>query len=139
MYKKFCKETEQKFRESVPAKLLSIENNKPGEFWSLVKKMQKWGKPDTDTNSYIHPDTWLEHFNALLNEGEAAPTKLIDELEALEKQPAFSELDFRIKTHEIKKALGRLNKNASPGVDQKSGRLLFAGKKRADDCIQSFL
>ena len=90
--------------------------------------MQKWEKLDTDTNSCIHPDAWLEHFNALLNEGEAAPTKLIDELEALEKQPAFSELDFRIKTHEIKKALGRLNKNASPGVDQISGRLLFVGK-----------
>ena len=73
--------------------------------WHLTIQMQKLGKLDTDTNSCIHPDTWLEHFNALLNEGEAAPTKLIDELEALEKQPSFSELDFRIKHMKLKKLL----------------------------------
>ena len=60
--------------------------------------MEKWGKVDTDTNSCIHSETWLEHFNVLLNDGAAARTIINDELEILEKQRAFSELDFRITT-----------------------------------------
>ena len=73
------KEIERKFRETLTAEQLSIENNKPVE-----------------TDAFT-----LKHFNALLNDAVAAQTMLHDELETLEKQPLFSQLDFRITTYEI--------------------------------------
>ena len=57
-----------------------------------------------------------------------APADLKNELEILEKEPSFSELDFRISTKEIEKALNRQNEKASPGVDELSDKLLILGK-----------
>ena len=54
-------------------------------------------------------------FQTLLNEGVEAPTDSKNELEILEKEASFSELDFRISTKEIEKALNRVNEKASLG------------------------
>ena len=48
-------------------------------------------------------------------------------METLENKPFFSQLDYRIENGEIEKALKRLNRKASPGVDKISGGLLFEG------------
>ena len=128
-FKRICREKERKFRALLTAKLLSIENEKPVEFWNLVKRMKKWGKIESDPIDNIHPNTWLQHFKNLLNNGVPAPCNMINELETLENVPFFSELDFRITTNEIEKALRRLNKKASPGADKVSGNLLFAGRE----------
>ena len=122
--KKVCKKNESKFRDILTSKLMSIEAKNPIEFWNLVKRMQKWGKSDSQSEDIIHPNEWLNHFQTLLNEGVEAPADLKNELEILEKEPSFSELDFRISTKEIEKALNRLNEKASPGVDKLSGKLL---------------
>ena len=84
-------------------------------------------KPNAEIDSAISPETWLRHFQSLLNHGEAAPPKCINELESLENTAIFSQLDFRIEKCEIQKALKRLNKKASPGIDKISGHLLFEG------------
>ena len=54
-YNKVCKNTERKFREMITAKLLSIEQQKPTEFWNLVKKIKTYGKPNSKTENNIHP------------------------------------------------------------------------------------
>ena len=67
-FKQFCKESERKFRSKLTKKLLSIETNKPSEFWNLVKQMRNWGSDKTETSDSIHPNDWLNHFQKLLNE-----------------------------------------------------------------------
>ena len=62
-----------------------------------------------------------------MNDGDDAPPEFISELETLENRPVFTSLDFRIENCEIMKALKRLNRKASPGVDQLSGDLLCEG------------
>ena len=68
-FKRICREKERKFRAFLTAKLLSIENEKPVEFWNLVKRMKKWWKIDSDPIDKIDPNTWLKHFKNLLNNG----------------------------------------------------------------------
>ena len=108
--------------------LNTIEGKNPKVFWKLIKKMQQWGKSDDGNDSALPPKSWLEHFQSLLNDGEDATSDHIRELETLENsRPFFSELDFRIENNEIEKALKRLNKKASPGIDKISGGLLYEG------------
>ena len=122
-------------RNKMTAMLLSIEGKKPEEFWYLVKRMQHWGKPDADIDFAIPPETWLHHFNSLLDDGEDTPLYFINELASFENIPAFSEVDFKIETSEIETALKRLNKQASPSADKVSGNLLFTDK---DDLMPVF-
>jgi hypothetical protein len=126
--KRICRASERKFRQTLTNKLLSIENHKPKEFWDLITKMRKWGGGE-DGDSPIKPSEWQTHFQSLLNIGEEAPRDIIDDLNKLESIPSFSELDVQITTGDIKRALNRLNKNASPGPDRVHGKFIYNGKE----------
>ena len=129
VFKRICKESERKFRQTLSNKLLSIEGSNPKEFWNLIDKMRRWGTPNEDPSNCIHPSEWMSHFQTLLNDGPATAPSLIEELEKCEQYPVFSELDFRISDEEISKAFQKLNLNASPGVDNIPGELLHVGMK----------
>ena len=124
-FKSKCKESEKVLRNSMCDKLLSISDKNPTEFWNLIKKMRKWGSPVNEPADTIHPSEWLSHFKSLLNEGPKTPQNLLQELESLESEPFYSELDFRIFRQEIDSALKKLNKNESEGPDRVSGKLLY--------------
>ena len=126
--KRICRASERKFRQTLTNKLLSIENHKPKEFWDLITKMRKWGGGE-DGDSPIKPSEWQTHFQSLLNIGEEAPRDIIDDLNKLESIPSFTELDVQITTGDIKRALNRLNKNASPGPDRVHGKFIYNGRE----------
>ena len=128
-FKKACKAAERKSRGFLTAKLLHIENKRPKEFWELIKKMRNWGKTGKDVDSPIHPCEWFSHFQSLLNEGSETATDIQNKLEALENEPVFSELDFMITLKDIERAMQRINKNATPGPDKLSGKLILTGKE----------
>ena len=44
------------------SKLISIEAKNPIEFWNVVKRMQKWGESDSQSEDIIHNE-WLNHFS----------------------------------------------------------------------------
>ena len=134
-FKKVCRESERKFRDTLTAKLLSIEKHKPTEFWNLVKKIKTYGKPNSETENNIHPSEWLKYFEALLTDAKETPSNLIDELKQLELAPSFSELDSRITTEEVEKALSRLNKKSSPGPDKIHPQFLVLGKGELKSCL----
>ena len=108
--------------------LVNIEKQNPNEFWNLIKKMRKWGKPNDDPSESIQPNDWLSHFQVLLNNGKETPSVLLKELEHVEKIPTFSELDSRISIRDIEKALKRLKQKAAPGPDKISAELLHSGE-----------
>ena len=134
-FKSKCKKSEKRLRNSLRDKLLSISENNPTEFWNLIKKMRKWGSPNNEPADIIHPSEWLSHFKSLLNEGPKTPQSLLQEIDSLENEPFFSELDFRISRKEIDCAFKKLNKNASEGPDRVSGKLLYAAR----DCLSPLL
>ena len=121
------------------AKLLSIEEQKPIEFWNVVKKIKNWGKSQTKVENSINPKDWLNYFQELLNEGEEVPDYLKEELQRLESVPMFSQLDYRISVGEFNKAIKRLNTKSSPGVDKISSKLLVVGKSELSQVLIIFL
>ena len=129
---------EWKFRRKLTDQLLSIESRQPIEFWNLVKKIQKWGKSDNITENSIQPQEWLKYFQNLLNNKRETPINLKKELEMLEKECFFSEMDFRITPIEIERAINRLNKKSSPGPDKISCKLLYHGRKQLMPILNLF-
>ena len=53
---------------------------------------------------------------------------MLKELALLEKEPYFSELDSRITSSDVERALKKLKQNVASGVDKISAELLIAGK-----------
>ena len=66
------------------------------------------------------------------------PLSLLDELSKLEEEQFFSEYDVRISNSEIEEAMKRLNKKASPGPDNMSGMLLWAGERELKPLLKIF-
>ena len=56
----------------------------------------------------------------------------------LEQEPYFSDLDCRISNEEIDKALKRLNKTASPGIDRVSGKHILLAKETLKPLLNLF-
>ena len=139
-FKRICKSSERKLRGFVTAKLLHIESKTPREFWETIKKMRNWGKSNKEQETPISPSEWFSHFTSLLNKGadNVAPN-IYKDLERLESEPVFSDVDFRITIEDIDLALKRLNKSASPGPDKLSGKLVLAGTQELKPLLELLL
>ena len=127
-FKKNCRENENKLRKKLVNELLSFENNDPNEFWKLIKKMQSWGTSKDNPAESIPPNDWQSHFQKLLNSECVTPPDKLAELNELESEIHFSEMDERISNNEIKNAFKKLNLRSSVGPDLVSGKLLHTGK-----------
>ena len=47
---------------------MEIGQNDPKLFWNTIKKMNNWGKAQTDDpTDDITPDKWMDYFQKLLN------------------------------------------------------------------------
>ena len=128
-FKRKCKESEHKLRSTLTKKLLSISEQNPTEFWKLIGKMRNWGASQNDPSNSIDPSDWESHFKSLLNEGANISAEVCEELKALENEPHFSQLDFKVTKVEIDNAFKKLNRKSSPGCDQISGDLLYLGRE----------
>ena len=97
----------------------------------MGKKLHRsWGIP--------HPSEWLHYFRTLFSEEHSTIIGMLNELQRLEYEPFFSEIDYRITENEIIKELDRLNSKASPGPDKISGGVLLAGKHILIPAFQLF-
>ena len=90
--------------------------------------MQKWGNSTDDTADGIPPSEWQSHFQKLLNSKCDTPQEKLDELNTLETEINYSEMDERISNNEISNAFKKLNLKSSMGPDLVPGKLLHSGK-----------
>ena len=127
-FKKICRDRESCLRKKLVNELLSFENDNPTEFWKLIKKMQKWGKSTDEPADSIPPSEWQAHFQKLLNSKCETPPERLNELNELENEVHFSELDERISNNEISNAFKKLNLKSSVGPDLVSGKLMHSGR-----------
>ena len=67
-YKKVCRKAEAESRRQLTKKLIEIGQSDPKLFWSTIKKMNTWGKTQTDPTDNIKPEKWIDYFQKLLNE-----------------------------------------------------------------------
>ena len=115
------------------------ENKNPEEFWKIISQMRNWGKSNNDSSAGISPREWHTYFIELFRVKNDVPEQIHDKLKALEEQPVFTELSYRIKNQEILLALKKLNQNASPGIDKVSAKMLYAGSQQLMPILCLFL
>ena len=72
-YKKVCRKAEVAHRQQLSKKLIEMGQSDPKLFWSTIKKMNNWGKRETDPTDKISPENWINHFENLLNDKNATP------------------------------------------------------------------
>ena len=83
-------------------------------------------------SSAVDPSTWMSHFQKLNKTKDCFKQRLdelVNQLDTLEKDTIFNELDMRISPKEITKAISKLKYNKSPGLDNISNNLLKCGQQ----------
>ena len=94
--KRMMKKEEERLRNNLTEKLLEAKKNNPEEFWKLISRMKKWGKPENDSSSSISPREWHTYFTDLFRVKKDLPEQIQQQLKALEDQAIFTNLSFRI-------------------------------------------
>ena len=129
-YKKVCRKAEAESRRRLTNKLMEIGQSDPKLFWSTIKKMNNWGKKNTDPTDDITPKKWMEYFKKLLNDDNAG---IID---ILGGNPTFEPtLDSMISAKELRAALGNLKGGKAPGPDEIIGEYLKIFGERFEDIL----
>ena len=118
-YKKVCRKAEAVHRQQLTKKLIELGGNDPQLFWSTIKKMNNWGKKITDPTDKISPDTWISHFETLLNDNNANPPDIGEGHRTFEPI-----LDSIICLKELRDALNNLKIGKAPGPDEIIGEYL---------------
>jgi hypothetical protein len=106
----------------------NLQTNNPKEYWRLVNSLRSNVKDDLVSN--IDCNTWSDYFSNL-SKTPAVHIERIDEINKkindMKNDPnfsSFSNLDFRITTSELSKALNKLKKKKSPGLDTITNEML---------------
>ena len=91
----------------------------PRSFWSIINKMNNWGKEQADETDHIRPATWEKYFRTLLNKNEnnKNPKIAVDSTREGGNATFDPILDSRVTAEEIREALGRLKGKKAPGPD----------------------
>ena len=111
-YKRACRKAEKQCRKILKEKLLEIGVNDPKNFWSIINKMNNWGKEHTEETEHIKPATWNEYFKKLLNKPKTSDTPNSS------LTPTFDPtLDGIISAKELRDALNQMKNNKAPGPD----------------------
>ena len=113
LYKKTCRKAGNAYRTLLTKQLLDIGMTNPKTFWTLIEKMNNWGKTKSDDTDGITPNHWIEHFKKLLNTSKSRNPSLNSSVFA-SFEPV---LDCMINKEEMNKGLEDLKKGKCPGPD----------------------
>lgn len=115
LYRKRCKHEKRKFQQDILNKLDNLYESNPSEYWKLFKTLtEKSSKPTLE----VPKDDLYEHYLKLNKDDEVHQKHEYNKLiEDLEKQPTFTELDYKFTGQEIINAIRQLKKRKSSGPD----------------------
>jgi hypothetical protein len=129
-FAKLRKLKKREYTQNISDKLDNLQTNNPKEYWRLVNSLRSNVKDGLVSN--IDCNTWSDYFSNL-SKTPAGYMERIDEINKkindMKNDPnfsSFSNLDFRITTSELSKALNKLKKNKSPGLDTITNEMLKA-------------
>ena len=110
-YKRACRKAEKESRRILKEKLVKIGMSDPKTFWSIINKMNNWGKERTEETEHIKPSTWKEYFKELLNKDKTHTSNV-------STTPTFDPILDRILTlKELMDCLIQMKNNKAPGPD----------------------
>ena len=129
-FRKLRKFKFRKYKHDLIAKLDSLCDKNPKEYWKLLEEICiTCNKSQTRTVGSVSSCDWLHHFEQL-NSNTIHDTRLDAQLENLEKEKIFSKLDYTISSSEICKAIQGLKSNKASGFDIIINEMLKTGQQQ---------
>lgn len=136
--RKFQKE--KKFRQNILNKLDDLYSNNPKEYKKLVSSLRENDNEKDNFVNFTDGDTWYEYFASLSKILEYYKAR-IGEIEQKIQQivnsqsTSFTNLDFKIASSELQKAIDRLKSVKSPGLDSISNEMLKTAQLYINPCL----
>lgn len=128
-YKKLLRKSKATFRDNIMQQLDSIKESNPKTFWSLYDQLV--GLEKQAKSNPIAPHEWVNHFTNLLssagNQRMSAINEQMDSFVNTNIDMVFNELNFKISSAEISRAISGLKPGKSSGIDSISNEMLKAG------------
>ena len=128
-YKKMLKKCKNDFKITILKRLEAAHENNPSAYWKILDELKSVAsEPQSDK---IDPSKWFSYFKDLFS--VTPPTdpifdqKILKELEEMEQQNVFNELEFRIEKSEVEAALKHLKYGKATGLDGIMNEMLRAG------------
>lgn len=135
-YSKLRKKKKKEFRQSVLDRLDALESENPKEYWSLLNSLKDEKKANKETD--IEGEVWYKYFSDLSSISPSFDNKvkaMKEKIQILETEPScFNQLDFKISSTELQKALKQLKSGKSPGLDNISNEMLKASQSYMSPC-----
>ena len=130
-YKQLLRKTKREFKAAIINKLENCYEKNPSEYWKLVDQL-KGIHGNTQRNDAIPPNTWYSYFKGLLStppdiSNSEHERRILRELDKLEKQKCFNELNFKIDESEIIQVLKKLKPGKAVASDGIANEMLRAG------------
>ena len=129
LYKNTVKLQKHKYFSNMVSKLNNLCENDPQVYWDTVNNILD--KKKKFSNTTISPDDWINHFTQLfqkklLHKYEQFSNTIIQTVEDRKNKNKFifNELDFRISTIKIEKAIRKLARGKAGGIDGISNVML---------------
>ena len=125
-YNKLRKFKYRQYKQTLINQLDSLHDNNPKLYWNLINDLRQQKEKD-QRGSVVDPPSWVSHFeklNQVKDEFKERLKNLEIQLDMLEKQTTFNELDMHISKAEISKAISKLKCGKSPGLDNISTNML---------------
>ena len=122
-YNKTRKKKARQFKENLITKLDDLKTSNPQSYWKLLESLKDDKYKDNSAEN-IEMAEWELYFKKLNENCKDNDENILHELEQLERQPNFNELDFEIKPREITKAIQHIKQSKAPGMDRISNEML---------------
>ena len=110
-------------------KMNELHEKDPNNYWKLFNKL----KEDSLRNDHVRPSMWQSHYIELLgtktSEDNSHDQRIKSELDKMEKERFFNELDFTITQNEVLKSIEKLKNKKSPGIDGILNEMIKCGSE----------
>ena len=129
VFKRCCRNSKHKFRNNLLRKLECLHNKDPTSYWKVVEQLTNFDNKSSNNHrpndNPIPPHDMFDYFKDLLGtkpDVNGDDEWLLDEVDKLENDPHFSQLDFRItetETNDDHEKHNELSDNGQFDVDDK--------------------
>lgn len=123
------------YKKDLIDKLDNLLENNPKEYWELLDQLKNLDSPSKISPNNVSGEDWLNYFKDLNSETHS-DKNIESELQNLENEPIFSELDYVINVNEISKAISSLKNNKSTGFDAIGNEMLKYGQSYLLNSLQ---
>ncbi len=125
-YKKLVKKKRREFRNKILHQMLMMKDTNPQAYWKLLEQLKQTEHSHVDPADNVSPNEWVSFFSNLYNDKGSGSSEVSNEINKMELEPWFNELNFAITEEELQTAAKKLKNHKAPGLDGVSNEMITA-------------